>query len=163
MSLLAGQVHCLSATTPEGIFDLRFSIYDLAGCRGAAPRSLSFGDSTAQAGAQPVDVNEVVRLPGIAPGLPRWRGGILLLNHNREIERAGSVVALPAHAISTKNKHLLVIYSIPTRGFTAALSVFRGTPPPKPLNCKAVSNRRDARLGFRWADPNGGTPRHSCA
>jgi len=30
----------------------------------------------------------------------------------------------------------LVIYSIPTRGFTAALSVFRGTPPPKPLNCK---------------------------
>src|SRR5206468_1165041 len=39
-------------------------------------------------------------------------------------------------AISTKNKHLLVIYSIPTRGFTAAVSVFRGTPPPKPLECK---------------------------
>jgi hypothetical protein len=29
-----------------------------------------------------------------------------------------------------------MIYSIPTRGFTAAVSVFRGTPPPKPLNCK---------------------------
>ena len=43
---------------------------------------------------------------------------------------------LPARAISTKNKHLLVIYSIPTRGFTAAVSVFRGTPPPKPLICK---------------------------
>ena len=25
---------------------------------------------------------------------------------------------------------------IPTRGFTAAVSVFGGTPPPKPLNCK---------------------------
>ena len=41
-----------------------------------------------------------------------------------EIQRAGSVIALPARAISTKNKHLLVIYPIPTRGFTAALSVF---------------------------------------
>jgi hypothetical protein len=30
----------------------------------------------------------------------------------------------------------LAIYSIPTRGFTAAVSVFRGTPPPKPLKCK---------------------------
>ena len=45
---------------------------------------------------------------------------------------------LPARAISTKNKHLLVIYSIPARGFTAAVSVFRGTPPPKPLDCKIV-------------------------
>ena len=41
---------------------------------------------------------------------------------------------LPAHAISTKNKHLLVIYSIPARGFTAAVSVFEGTPPTKPFN-----------------------------
>jgi len=84
---------------------------------------------------------ELVRLPGIAPDggraqAPPWQEGILLLNHNREIKRAGSVIALPAHAISTKNKHLLVIYSIPTRGFTAAVSVFRGTPPPKPLDCK---------------------------
>jgi hypothetical protein len=60
---------------------------------------------------------------------------------------------LPAHAISTKNKHLLVIYSIPARGFTAAVSVFRGTPPPKPLICKSVSNRSGARFRPRWADP----------
>ena len=53
-----------------------------------------------------------------------WQEDILLLNHSREIKRAGSVLTLPARAISTKNKHLLVIYSIPTRGFTAALSVF---------------------------------------
>jgi hypothetical protein len=71
MSLLARQVHCLSATTP-GI--------DLAGRLGAAPSQLSFGDSVAQAGARPV---KLVRLPGIAPGLPHWRRGILLLNHNR--------------------------------------------------------------------------------
>jgi hypothetical protein len=64
---------------------------------------------------------------------------------------------LPAHAISTKNKHLLAIYSIPTRGFTAAVSVFRGTPPAKPLICK--SKIRLVRLGdavfWSWADPTG--------
>ena len=64
---------------------------------------------------------------------------------------------LPAHAISTKNKHLLAIYSIPTRGFTAAVSVFRGTPPARPLICKFKI--RLVRLGdavFRsWADPTG--------
>jgi len=91
---------------------------------------------------------------------------------------------LPAHAISTKNKHLLAIYSIPARGFTAAVSVFRGTPPPKPLNCKSVANRLGARLrspcgvtphqpaacgatstpqGERWAEPTCGKPRLSCA
>jgi hypothetical protein len=43
---------------------------------------------------------------------------------------------LPARAISIKNKHLLVVYSTPTRGFTAVVSVFMGTPPAKPLNCK---------------------------
>jgi len=80
-------------------------------------------------------VSRLVRLPGIAPGRAPWQEAILLLNHNREIKRAGSFV-LPARAISIKNKHLLVIYSIPTRGFTAAVSVFMGTPPAKPLNCK---------------------------
>jgi hypothetical protein len=50
---------------------------------------------------------ELVRLPGIAPGHAPWREAILLLNHNREIKRAGSrgqPVAvrkdLPARAIS---------------------------------------------------------------
>src|SRR5262245_30200717 len=77
---------------------------------------------------------------------PPWRGAILLLNHNRESKRAGNVIAFPAHAISTKNKHLLVIYSIPTRGFTAAVSVFWGTPPPKPLDCKIWVNTIGAPL-----------------
>src|SRR6266567_3950689 len=89
----------------------------------------------------------MVRLPGIAPGPSPWQEDILLLNHSREIKRAGSVLTPPARAISTKNKHLLVIYSIPTRGFTAALSVFRGTPPPKPFNCKIWSDRFGARFG----------------
>jgi hypothetical protein len=86
----------------------------------------------------------LVRLPGIAPGPSPWQEDVLLLNHSREIKRAGSDLALPAYAISTKNKHLLAIYSIPTRGFTAALSVFMGTPPAKPLECKFWLNTTGA-------------------
>lgn len=62
---------------------------------------------------------------------------------------------------SIKNKHLLAIYSIPARGFTAAVSVFRGTPPPKPLKCKSVANRFGARIRSAWAHHIGGTPLHS--
>ena len=72
-------------------------------------------------------------------------------------------IALPAHAISIKNKHLLVVYSTPTRGFTAAVSVFMGTPPAKPLKCKSVSNHLGALISDLWADPTGGKPRLSCA
>ena len=64
-------------------------------------------------------------------------------------------------AISTKNKHLLVIYSIPTRGFTAVLSVFWGTPPAKPLECKFRLNASGALDCDRGADPIGGEPRLS--
>jgi hypothetical protein len=62
---------------------------------------------------------------------------------------------LPARAISIKNKHLLVIYSIPTRGFTAAVSVFMGTPPTKPLICKFFSILLGALISNPWADPTG--------
>jgi hypothetical protein len=64
---------------------------------------------------------------------------------------------LPAHAISTKNKHLLAIYSIPTRGFTAAVSVFGGTPPVKPLKCKCkIRLTRPGDGIFRlWAHSTG--------
>ena len=62
---------------------------------------------------------------------------------------------LPARAISIKNKHLLVVYATPTRGFTAAVSVFMGTPPAKPLICKFFSNLLGALISDRWADPTG--------
>jgi hypothetical protein len=52
--------------------------------------------------------------------------------------------------------------AIPTHGFTVVLSVFRGTPPAKPLNCKSVSNRLGARIRSVWAHHTGGPPRHSC-
>jgi len=57
----------------------------------------------------------------------------------------------------------LVIYSIPTRGFTAAVSVFRGTPPPKPLDCKIWLDTFGALFCDRWTEPTGGEPRFSHA
>ena len=74
--------------------------------------------------------------------------------------------------------------AIPTHGFTVALSVFWGTPPAKPLNCKSVSKRlgppsrlstpsessagialrrTSARIRSVWAHHTGGTLRRSCA
>ena len=98
-----------------------------------------------------------MRLPGVAPGLPPWRGGILLFRSQPRKLKGPGALRLPAHAISTKNKHLLAIFSIPTRGFTAAVSVFRGTPPAKPLICKfKIRLVRLADTVFRsWADPTG--------
>ena len=104
----------------------------------------------------------MVRLPGIAPGRAPWQGAILLLNHNREIKRAGSVIAPPARAISIKNKHLLVIYSIPTRGFTAVVSVFRGTPPAEPLIAKNRVLHPGAAFDHSWAHLVGGQPKLAC-
>jgi hypothetical protein len=51
----------------------------------------------------------------------------------------------------------LVIYLIPTRGFTAAVSVFRGTPPAKPLICKFKIRlvRLDDAVFWPWAHPTG--------
>ena len=52
--------------------------------------------------------------------------------------------------------------AIPTHGFTVVLSVFGGTPPAKPLNCKSVSNRLGARIRSVWAHHTDGTLWHSC-
>ena len=88
---------------------------------------------------------------------------LFILPSSFKVKRAGGVSAPPARAISTKNKHLLVIYAIPTRGFTAAVSVFMGTPPAKPLKCKAFLFHLGALMSTRRADPNGGQPLPSCA
>jgi hypothetical protein len=53
--------------------------------------------------------------------------------------------------------------AIPTHGFTVALSVFWGTPPAKPFDCKIRLNSSGALSCDRWADPTGGEPRLSRA
>jgi hypothetical protein len=69
---------------------------------------------------------------------------------------------IPARAISTKNKHLLEIYPIPARGFTAALSVFGGTPPPKPLIAKNRVLHPGAAFDHFRAHLTGGQPKLAC-
>ena len=126
-----------------------------------------------------------MRLPGVAPGHSPWRGDILLLNHSRkESKRAGSVFGSHSRPAPFQQRTNTSCYlAIPTHGFTVVLSVFWGTPPAKPLNCKSVSNRLDppsrlstpsessARIALRrtsarirsvWTHHTGGTPRHSC-
>ena len=76
------------------------------------------------------------------------------------IERAGSVRA-PGPGHFNKEQTPLDQLALPTRGFTAVVSVFRGTPPPKPLRFKAGGGHFGAHPGDLWADPIGGEPWHS--
>ena len=109
---------------------------------------------------------KVVRLPGIAPGHAPWRGAILRLNHSRgksegrePCMHASESAPGPRHF--NKDQTPLGDLSIPTRGFTAVVSVFRGTPPAKPFDCKSGPNPRDVLGGDRRAHPTGGEPRLS--
>src|SRR5437899_3989597 len=78
----------------------------------------------------------LVRLPGVAPGLPPWRGDILLLNHSRRKVK-GPEASLRLRPMPFQQRTNTSCYlAIPTHGFTVVLSVFRGTPPEKPLDCK---------------------------
>jgi len=89
-------------------------------------------------------------------------------SHHSTINSQPKVKGRKRHCASgpchfNKEQTPLAVYSTPTRGFTAAVSVFRGTPPPKPLICKSVSIRLGARNRPAWTHHVGGTPLHSCA
>src|SRR6185503_14636697 len=104
---------------------------------------------------EPVSRGKIRKLasrPGAAPGKLSF-GDSAARAGARLMESGAAVGNRPR--LSTKNKHLLAIYSIPARGFTAAVSVFRGTPPPKPFNCKLWLLRPGARFGDPWAYPIG--------
>ena len=101
------------------------------------------------------------------PAFAQLRGGGLhfsnYIERRLEIKRARNVMhswPLPFQQRTNTSCYLL---EIPTHGFTVVLSVFRGTPPPKPLNCKSVSNRLGAQFRPAWIHHTGGTPKHSCA
>ena len=156
---------------PPKTFDWRFAIYDLAGRCGAAPHKLSFGDSAARWRAACLEignhqsqiVNGMVRLPGIAPGHAPWRGAILAVKLQPRKLKGPRTSSHPRPMPFQQRTNTSCYLAIPTHGFTVVLSVFRGTPPIKPLNCKSVSNRLGARIRPGWAHHTGGTPKHSCA
>lgn len=78
----------------------------------------------------------------------------------REREPTGEAhTGAPGPASSDKDQTLLGDLAIPTRGFTADVSVFEGTPPAKPWNWKVGLNRAGAPGGGRRAEPAGGEPR----
>jgi len=84
---------------------------------GAAPSRLSFGDSVAQAGARRKEIGVVGRMRH------GGRAQAPVKSQPRK-KRAGKLRQplavrkdLPAHAISIKNKHLLVIFSDPNPRF----------------------------------------------
>jgi len=112
-----------------------------------------------RADAQPVRLE---RLPGIAPGRAPWRGAILLLNHSRGKVK-GREQSCPRPVPFQQRTNTSCYLAIPTHGFTVVLSVFRGTPPPKPLDCKIRLDSTGALFGDRRADPSGGEPRLSRA
>jgi len=79
MNLLAGQMHCLSATTPKefAIYDFGFTFWHAAL---VLPQASGVLETLLHKLVRGI---YMVRLPGIAPGHAPWRGAILLLNHNR--------------------------------------------------------------------------------
>ena len=158
---------------PRSRKDFRFSIFEfrLAGRCGAAPHKLSFGDSAARWRAACLEignhqsqiVNGMVRLPGIAPGHAPWRGAILAVKLQPRKLKGPRTSSHPRPMPFQQRTNTSCYLAIPTHGFTVVLLVFWGTPPAKPLNCKSVSNRLGAHFCRRWAEPIGGTPKHSCA
>ena len=152
--MLAGQVHCLSATTPK---------WKLASRPGAAPGKLSFGDSAAQAGARLI--GNWCGCRELHPDI--LRGGETFLSvksQPQENKRAGSVFGSHSRPAPFQQRTNTSCYlAIPTHGFTVVLSVFRGTPPAKPLDCKIRPNSSGALSRDQRADPTGGEPRLSRA
>jgi len=143
---------------------------------GAAPGKLSFGDSAAQAGARLVfDLNvrnaDEVRIEspfrkqiGAAAG-DRTRTCSLARSHSpvksqpRKLKGRERSCSQPMPFQQRTNTSCYL--AIPTHGFTVVLSVFRGTPPAKPLDCKIRPNSSGALSTDQRADPTGGEPRLS--
>jgi hypothetical protein len=99
----------------------------------------------------------VVRLPGIAPGPSPWQEDILTVKPQpQKLKGPGGFSSLLARAISTKNKHRYGWSFRSHRFFTVVVSVFRGTPPPKPFRFKIRDIRLGSSSGDRWRHPVGG-------
>ena len=104
-----------------------------------------------------------MRLPGVAPGHPPWRGDILAVKSQPRKLKGPRTSLHPRPMPFQQRTNTACQLALPTHGFTVVLSVFRGTPPAKPLNCKSVSNRLGARIRSAWAHHTGGTSFRSCA
>ncbi len=129
---------------------------------GAAPSSLSFGDSVARLALDAMEFIllhsafciQLVRLPGVAPGHAPWLGAILAVKSQPRKSKGPGVASAwwPSARTSRpmpfqQRTNTSCYLAIPTHGFTVVLSVFRGTPPAKPLDCKI---RLKSSGAHRW-------------
>jgi hypothetical protein len=104
---------------------------------------------------------KLVRLPGVAPGHAPWHGAILAVK-SQPRKLKGPEASLHFRPMPFQQRTNTSCYlAIPTHGFTVVLSVFRGTPPPKPLDCKIRPDSFGALVRDRLAEPSGGEPRLS--
>ena len=113
---------------------------------------------SAQAGARPVGIGAVAGSCTRTCALARRHSPLKSQPHKLKGRELFHSRPMPFQQRTNTSCYL----AIPTHGFTVVLSVFRGTPPAKPLNCKSVSNRLGARIRSVWAHHTGGTPWHSC-
>ena len=125
-----------------------------------------------RADAQPVEKSSIVNLKSqlnwcgcreLHPDILRGGETFWLLNHSRKESKKGREQSRSRPMPFQQRTNTSCYLAIPTHGFTVVLSVFRGTPPAKPLKCKSVSNRLSARFRQRWTRSTGGKPRLSCA
>ena len=68
-------------------------------------------------------------------------------------------VSHQARAITTKNKYRYGWSLRSHRSFAVDVSVFRGTPPPKPFKCKIRDRLAGGANGRSWAHHTGGKPK----
>jgi hypothetical protein len=80
-----------------------------------------------------------------------------------ESKRAGSFVSHSRPAPFQQRTNTSCYLAIPTHGFTVVLSVFWGTPPAKPLDCKIRLKSSGAHLSRPALLRAGGEPRLSRA
>ncbi len=133
---------------------------------GAAPSSLSFGDSVARLALDAMEFIllhsafciQLVRLPGVAPGHAPWLGAILAVKSQPRKSKGPGVASAwwPSARTSRpmpfqQRTNTSCYLAIPTHGFTVVLSVFRGTPPPKPLKCKTRFVLSSDAISRSWA------------
>jgi len=99
------------------------------------------------------------------PDILRGGEAFWLLNHSRrKVKGRERLFHAPGPRHFNKEQTPLAIwFQIPTHGFTVVLSVFWGTPPAKPLDCKIRPNSSGALCRDLWAHPTGGEPRLSRA
>jgi hypothetical protein len=75
------------------------------------------------------------------------------------MEKGLATLVTKPEPLQTKNKHRYGWSLRSHRSFAVDVSVFRGTPPPKPFKCKIRDRLAGRAHGRSWAHHAGGKPK----